>query len=482
MHNSFQLDDFIGWVPFAKTLSLQKDLQHILVVGGTRVVVLLSFVLGYSLHGDWLPGYHLINMAAHAISSIGVFFLTRRLYLVLAKNNHSASHSTYFAVAAALLFATHPIQTQPVNYISQRLALFAGLFYIWSTYFYLLFRDTKIQMKRFIFGTIAGLLALLAFFSKENAFSLPVLWLMLETIQTTLDTKRSVQKIALWLTASFLVVFLIYIQRFGLDSVFSPKVTPLGETVAAYNYLLTQVEVIPKYLQLLVFPTDLSIDYYFPVVTTVFSIKFLLSLTTLLLTIYLALFFYKKDKVISFGIIWFFITLAVESSFIPIADVIFEHRVYLPSVGFVFVLAHLLSKLFSNTTKPWLMRTILLALILASYSFLTVQRNKVWSTQALIWQDVVNKFPLSPRAHYNLGFALAGEQDFPGATYHFGKTIELLPNHSKALNALGYLTIISGDHERAVQLLTAAVELEPENQLYRENLDIAMIEKLRAEK
>jgi len=482
LYNSFQLDDFIGWVPLAKNLQLPQDIGYIFEIGGVRVVTLLSFVLGYAWHGDWLPGYHLINIAIHAFASIGVFFLIKALYVLLAKKKQTSKNvAIYTALTSALLFATHPIQTQPVNYISQRLALFAGVFYVYSTLFYLHLRSSKLRTKRIVFGVLTAIFALLAFFSKENSFSLPILWLVIELFRVPVDTKKLVQKIGFGLAVSFFIVSLLYISRFGLDAVFSHKISPLGETVTSYNYLLTQVQVIPKYIQLLIFPSSLSIDYYFPVVVSVFSLHFLASLSILLFLVYFVFFFYKRDKVIGFGIVWFFITLVVESSFIPIADVIFEHRLYLPSVGFVFILAHVLSKLFSSTAKPWLVRAVFFLVILASYSFLTVQRNKVWSTQAIMWQDVVNKFPLSPRAHYNLGFAMASEQDFLGAMFHFEKTIELLPTHSKALNALGYLNAVYGENDLAVERLTRAAELEPENQLYRENLDIATIEKLRQE-
>jgi len=143
-------------------------------------------------------------------------------------------------------------------------------------------------------------------------------------------------------------------------------------------------------------------------------------------------------------------------------------------IGFFLILAYGISRIFAKTTRPYVMRSMLLVLIIASYGFMTFQRNKVWHTPVLLWQDVVNKYPSWTRAHYNLGFALADdERSIFEAIGHFEQVIALQPDHSKARNALGFLQIVTGRYDEAIQNLEIASELDPENQLYKENLDIA---------
>ena len=104
------------------------------------------------------------------------------------------------------------------------------------------------------------------------------------------------------------------------------------------DYLLTQFNVITTYIRLLFFPVNQNLDYDYPISRTLFEFPTLLSFLFLTSVVAFGGWMFKKSRLISFGIFWFFITLSVESSIIPIRDVIFEHRVYLPSVGFVIFL------------------------------------------------------------------------------------------------------------------------------------------------
>ena len=97
---------------------------------------------------------------------------------------------------------------------------------------------------------------------------------------------------------------------------------------------MTQFRVIVNYLQLLAFPTGLNLDHDIRPSEQLFDAGTLLSLVFLLALLALAIYVFPKNRFISFGIFWFFLTLAVESSIIPISDLMFEHRTYLPSFGF----------------------------------------------------------------------------------------------------------------------------------------------------
>ena len=121
---------------------------------------------------------------------------------------------------------------------------------------------------------------------------------------------------------------------------------PFGESVTSFQYFMTQLHVIPYYIKLLFIPTNLNLDYDWPIIRH-------LNLTTVLFFILLssiasiAIWTYRKARLVSFAIAWFFITLSVTSSFVVIYDVIFEHRLYLPSIGFAIFAALLISKISS---------------------------------------------------------------------------------------------------------------------------------------
>jgi hypothetical protein len=104
--------------------------------------------------------------------------------------------------------------------------------------------------------------------------------------------------------------------------------------ISRTDYLLTQFSVIATYIRLLLFPVNQNLDYDYPISHTLFEFPTIFSFLFLVSTVIFGVWMFKKSRLISFGIFWFFITLSVESSIIPIRDVIFEHRIYLPSVGF----------------------------------------------------------------------------------------------------------------------------------------------------
>jgi uncharacterized membrane protein len=119
---------------------------------------------------------------------------------------------------------------------------------------------------------------------------------------------------------------------------------PQGESITSFQYFLTQLNVIPYYIRLLFVPANLNLDYDWPV-TRYFDFMTAFYFVLLLSIVVLAISLFRRNRLISFGIIWFFVTLSVTSSFIVIYDVIFEHRLYLPSIGFAIVLAVLISKI-----------------------------------------------------------------------------------------------------------------------------------------
>ena len=145
------------------------------------------------------------------------------------------------------------------------------------------------------------------------------------------------------------VAIVIYLSLSGLTHYISFDYAqgipmPQTEPVTSFQYFLTQLHVIPYYIKLLFIPTNLNLDYDWPI-TRSLDLPTMLYFVMLMLLVLMAVFLFRRAKLISFGIIWFFVTLSVTSSFIVIYDVIFEHRLYLPSVGFVIVIAFLLSKI-----------------------------------------------------------------------------------------------------------------------------------------
>jgi hypothetical protein len=184
--------------------------------------------------------------------------------------------------------------------------------------------------------------------SKEIAATLPITLLIYDFYFVSNGDWKELGRhykihMAMFLTAGIVV----YLSLGGLKTFIAFDYAegvpmPSTEPVTSVHYFLTQLHVIPYYIKLLFVPTNLNLDYDWPITRTVdlLTAIFFMLLSSI---VALAIVLFKKSRLASFGIIWFFVALSVTSSFIVIYDVIFEHRLYLPSVGFAICMAVVIS-------------------------------------------------------------------------------------------------------------------------------------------
>jgi tetratricopeptide (TPR) repeat protein len=173
------------------------------------------------------------------------------------------------------------------------------------------------------------------------------------------------------------------------------------------------------------------------------------------------------SRVISFGIFWFFITLSVESSFIPIRDVIFEYRVYLPSVGATMAVAAGAAIALHRLRDRRLMvaATALIVIVPLVLTAAAYRRNAVWQSYVTLWEDVVRKAPGNVRGHYNTGVAYEDRGLMDKAIERYRSAIRLKPSGGpyipEAHNGLGNAYAAQGLHKEAIEHFRAAIALAP---------------------
>jgi tetratricopeptide (TPR) repeat protein len=265
--------------------------------------------------------------------------------------------------------------------------------------------------------------------------------------------------------------------------------------LSQFDYLFTQFRVIVTYLRLLVLPVNQNLDYDYPVYTSFFTPQVFLSFLLLAAIFALAMYLFWRNRpasfhapllhatsgnacvaptqpltrsfdptvrLIAFGIFWFFVTLAVESSLISIADVIVEHRLYLPSVGAAaaFATAFFLAARRSPLPVGSKLLVPVAALLVLVLGFATFQRNHVWGDAIRLWQDVVAKSPEKVRPYNNLGVALTNAGRLPEAIEVLSRAIEMDPSHPHAYNNLGRVFILSDRSEDALPVLRMAIRLD----------------------
>ncbi|MBF0385969.1 MAG: hypothetical protein HQL27_08880, partial [Candidatus Omnitrophica bacterium] len=364
-----------------------------------RTVSLVSFFLNYKIHRLDVFGYHLVNWLIHLFNGIVVYFLTALLLsLPKLRDGPWAKHKIILPFFAAAIFLSHPIQTQAVSYISQRQASLATLFYLFSILAYL---KGKVSGRKINY-LFCALSALLGMFTKEIVFTLP--FALILTDFCFIDEKEG-RKISATKAIGLILLLLIVPLTFGLDlnNVILDYRTFSGshddDLITWDKYFYTQARVVLVYLRLLALPIHQTLDYDFPLSQSIFQANTFFSYIFLFFLLFLAVKKHKTNILFSFGVYWFFLTVSVESSIIPIHHVIFEHRVYLPFFGFALVLCALASE-YITSRKLLLVVFSLLTLV---FSVLTFNRNKIWQDKVLLWTDCLKKSPQRYRPYLNLG-------------------------------------------------------------------------------
>ncbi len=414
----------------------------------------ISFAINYYFGAENPFGYHLVNIGIHLLTGIFLFFLFQAtLGLCSRQDGDSFSgnrsipsvSSEILSFFAVLIWLVHPVQTNAVTYICQRMASMVSMFYILSLLCYVLgrinFRKGKIKTAVFLFSgcILAGCCAVA---SKENAGPLPIFILFYEWFFfQDLKTFRSCRTL-LWVLIGGIVFAVVTIHFLGVD--------PFQRIINSYSRreftlpqrVMTEFRVVVYYLSLLFYPqpSRLILDHNYPL-STAFPDPFS-TLTCLVLIIViagLAVYLAKKERLISFALLWFLGNLLIESSVIGI-EIIYEHRMYLPTMFLYLMLTIMLFRMMRSKRAA-------MGILIVCVMFLSVwahQRNRIWESDVTFWTDSVKKSPQKARPYQNLAYSLQIRKKFEDALVYYRKSLAIKPhpvvyfNMGLCLDGIGY--------------------------------------------
>lgn len=319
------------------------------ILSGNRPVVYFSIMFNYLVGGLNVVGYHVFNIAVHIINSYFVYLLVLWTLTLPSLGSKYAVRANRLALFASLLFAVHPIQTESVTYIISRTELLATCFYLAT--FLLFIRGGTSGKFTYAIGML--ITSLLAMGSKEWAVTLPALLALYDFLFLSGGKVKPV--VSRWyiyvLTAlpwAYVLSTLDLFSQGGSAGVGFNLVSATGITTETYFY--TSLNVIWTYLRLLVLPIKQNLDYDYTVAKSLFAMPTIISFLGHLAVISGAFLLYWKKRwtLVPFGVAWFYIGLSPTQSIVPVVDVIFEHRVYMPSIGFFLVFIVLYESLFDR--------------------------------------------------------------------------------------------------------------------------------------
>ncbi len=461
-YSSFYFDD-TGSIVNNSAIRNILNLQAIWNFWPTRFITYFSVALNYHLSQLNVFSYHLFNLTVHLSSAILVWWFMLLTFSTPAMNGKKITkHANLIAFFAGLVFMTHPIQTQGVTYIIQRAVSLATLFYLASLSLYVKSRLLQQQGKRPIvsrlFYCFSLITAVLAMFTKEMTITLPLMLLLYEACFLKTKERLNWRYLVLFFATILIIPLTMFLTK-SVDFIGIRRILGPTPNIYPWQYLLTQFRVIVTYLRLLFIPINQNFDYDYHIAKNLLELPILASLILLVSILTIAIRIFSKYRLISFGIFWFFLTLLPESSIIPIQDIIFEHRLYLPMVGFSFFLVSLIYYIFENKTLKSMV--IVLLIITSCYAILSCRRNVTWKNEFTLWNDTVYKSPKKARPYDYRGLAYIDQGNFTQAISDCTKAIEINPKDENAYYGRGNSYYKQNNFSQAISDYNKAIEINP---------------------
>jgi len=451
---AIQVDpDIREWLPPWTAVGASGD-----SAAAARPVVHYSLALNFAAGGLRPTGYRLLNLAVHLACTLVLFGVVRRTLLRWGGDDLGEA-SEGLAAATAMIWMLHPIQTECVNYISQRSESIMGLCYLLTLYASIRALETS---RSYRWTIIAILCCALGMASKSAMVTAPLMVMLYDAVFSGRSAGPRWRERGLLyggLAAGWLVLA-------GLTAAGSRSASAAwAPTTGVLDYAKNQCLVVVDYLRLVFWPDPLVLDYGYARILGFGDVAPRAALLVLLLGGTVAAF--ARWPKLAFPAAWTFVVLAPTSTLVPIATAVgAEHRMYLSLAGpvvLVVIGAHaLMGRLGWGRHRRWAGMALLLV-IAAPLAWRTVQRNADYAGPATLWQTVIDARPDNARAHGKLAQALrnAGRPD--DAMIHFGRALELRGDDPEVLIAAGSLLLARGEQDDAMTYFRRALDSKPDH-------------------
>ena len=432
-----------------------------LVARSARPVIDVSLAVNYAVGGLNVWGFHAVNLAIHILAGLALYGVVRRMLSSRRLAGRYSQSAAWLAGAAALIWLDHPLQTESVTYIIQRAESLMGLFYLLTLYCGIRGLDSSRPLWWFVAAIGASALGMA---TKEVMVSAPIMMLLYDRLFVAASFREIARRrwgfyagiAATWA----LILILLAASKVSESTGATAGLTP-------WRYLVTQWGVIVHYLRLSFWPSPLVLDYTWQLPQSALDV-----LPSAVIVLALAggtVLSFRRLPLVSFWGAWFFLILAPTSSILPIADLAFEHRMYLPLAAVVVLVvvgAHeAIGLLTARLGAPeGLRHGILIGLALVVVLLLgatTIRRNEDYRSDVAIWIDTVSKRPWNARAQNNLGNALLKRGRTEEAATHFAEAVRLHPGFPVARRNLGLVLLHLGRNKEAIAQSSEAIRLDP---------------------
>ncbi len=450
LNGEFVFDDRVVVVENTQLINV-RSLDDALAVGsGWRRLTEMTYGLNF-YWGQLDPfGYHLVNVGIHAVNAILVYLIILQI-----------AGQLYPALAGAALFTVHPLLSEAVANVAGRASLLCALFYFLAIFAFLKALDSDRPSPRISWWVLAALAAVVAWQAKQEAIALPVAMAGLVWIRRERNSWRYL------LPLSIIPIGLVVLIRDQLAGLYAAVTENRGLVSAGFEevlpfaiYVRTYVSaIVGYYFPRFVYPTHLSADPYIRPAIHWYTPEFLLAIVVLGALGWMLVRPKTSAPLVGAGLALLLLSPLTAYAALPLADVVFEHRVYIPGLGAAVLSAALLNWLRKRYGDVAPAASLVVVL---TFTIMTIQRNSVWANSMALWEDAESKSPEKPRTHFNLAeaYQLAGR--LPEALREYRHALEIKPDIHAAYSNMAAILLDRGQFDEAEEVLLRVTELAPD--------------------
>lgn len=437
-----------------------------------RPIQEISNMVDHFFWGRQPMGFHLTNIVLHAlVCALAALFLYR------------LSGSLAASFAGGIFYAVHPVHTEAVAYIAGRADSLYSLFFLAAMILFVKYAEAKRNGTKTGMGTyiISAAFFAVSLLSKEIAIVLPLL-VFIYVLYFGRNKEGRILPSLRWVWVPYALIAVVYawlrITVLSFSDVAPQSV--FGRIPLVFR-LITFFRTVIIYFKLMLFPVDLHMERNISISNTLLDLEAAGAVAFILFLAWIAWKTFRKNRLISFGVVWFFANLLPVSNIIPINSFLAEHWIYMASVGIVLIvglgIAEVYDRYLKNRMFLKISFTSLMVLWAGLYAAGTVQRNDDWKDEITFFNSTLKYHPKNARLYLNLGNTYYEKGEIEKAIEQYRKSIEMNQNYAVAYGNIGSAYLNKGDRERAEEYLVKAIELRKEYPIAHYNLGIIYLQK-----
>ncbi len=430
-----------------------------------RPITYLTYTINYH-YGKLNPFvYRIFDVVIHVLNTFLIFVFVKKIF---SKTDIPNKHAIAFI--SSVLFAVHPVNVNTVPYIFGRSGQLMAFFYLLGALVFI--KSTE----KFSFYPLVLLLYILSIFSKPDGITFPAVILSFDFFfMSDLKLKnvwnRKKHHIPLWCVAVIYILF----RYFYLGEIGDYE----GGVMRweRFEYMAIQPYVMFRYIMFLMYPAGISFEHHIEPLRGVLDIRLIFSVFSFSVAAFLIVLLLKKanpwkdsKKIVMFSVLFFLITVSPTSSFFPTTCPLAERYIYMPAIGFYVLMAFSIISFFKSrwfeslsfyVKRMFYGFVILYFFILVSGTYL---RNDFYNDPIVLWEDVIERYPLHVRAGNNLGVIYKRKGDYLMALKKFYNVIRSDKGVSVARTYMNIGQVYYkyyGDSEKAKKYYMKAKSLAP---------------------